>query len=100
MPSVPSAGRIYGTHAFSQASPVAIEHECMSWHSFGVIHANCGRPRLRSFVSRPNGTTLAHRFSLVRTSSKYMNGSCFFAYSFGEVPANAPVKQARGIDSM
>src|SRR2546426_7603056 len=100
MPLDPSAGMIFGTQAFSHASPVAIGQECMSLHSFGVIQAKRGKPRFRSPWNCVNGTILLHRAVSLRMSLKYMKGSCFFAYSFGDVPADEPLKHGLGIDSM
>src|SRR6266511_1901019 len=79
VPFVPSAGTIFGTHTFSHESPVAMEQECMSLHSFGLIQANCGKPFLRSVRIWLKGTTFLHRAASVRMSLKYMKGSCFLA---------------------
>src|SRR5881296_3255606 len=68
MPFVPSAGSIEGTHLFNHASPVAIEHECMSLHSFGEIQANRGRPFVRSVRSWVSGTIFLQRLGSPRTS--------------------------------
>src|SRR4030095_7372116 len=76
-PLGPSAGTIFGTQAFSHESPVALEKECMSLHSFGLIQANRGSPLLRSPSNCVNGTIFLHRAASVRMSLKYIKGSCF-----------------------
>ena len=60
-PRGPSARNSAGTCAASKRSPVAGSQSCMSWHRFGVIHANRGRAPARSSpASRVKGTIRRH----------------------------------------
>src|SRR5579872_6023285 len=67
------------------------ETPCMSWHWSGLIQTKLGtvEPAM-SVANCVNGTIFCMRFAFVRMSWKYMNGSCFCAYSFaGATPASA-----------
>ena len=86
-PSGPIARWSLGMSPARNPSPVATTQSCVSWQRSGVIHANVGRALpARSAPSCVSGTTWEQRAALPATSSKYRNGSCFFAYSPEEGP--------------
>src|SRR5579884_2158761 len=94
MMTVPSAANhgdcsTAGRCAPSHPSIVCVEQSWPSSQRFGVTHMNAGGDAdARSPERAENGTTSPHSAEPVMPV-KYMNGSCFFAYS----PLEAPPKQ-------